>query len=203
MTSKPRGPLADHVERDPYEEPRTLNLPEGAIVQRALSALAPGHPPDRLLVASRASLPQNVIGATVGGPCCVCGEAVWLSPSSVRALRKPGLRIVCVGCVALKAIELLAADEPTETERARDENGCLQFARLFTIYERPSDYPGFYVVREWRADRDGNAVPADRDPLLLPTLETARMALHTIAPWATLHLPRTPEDDPVIVESWV
>lgn len=68
---------------------------------------------------------------------------------------------------------------------------------LFTIYERPKDYPTCFVVRKWiihGAEPEPGGVVA-----LSKTLDGARKS---IPPGLTC-LTRNVEDDPVIVETWL
>ena len=67
---------------------------------------------------------------------------------------------------------------------------------LWVIYERPSDYPDSYVVRMWhvtaRYQEAGEAKA-------FPTLEEARAHI----PKSLWPIPRSPEDDEKIVETWI
>jgi hypothetical protein len=72
----------------------------------------------------------------------------------------------------------------------------------YTIYANPSDYPGQYVVRGWtiRVPYESVSAEFDETPLLVcATLSEARRVL----PVGLMRALREPEDDPVIVESWV
>lgn len=69
---------------------------------------------------------------------------------------------------------------------------------MWTIYEHPADYPDRYVARLWVVTagqrRDSGSFLAS------PDLELIRHFLQN-----QLHLtviPRSPDDDPVILESW-
>jgi hypothetical protein len=69
---------------------------------------------------------------------------------------------------------------------------------VFVIYENPSDFPGRFVVRVQRVS-NGFVVPA-RDLLAnCSDLAEARRCL----PPGLVRMPRHPEDDPVIVETWI
>jgi hypothetical protein len=68
---------------------------------------------------------------------------------------------------------------------------------LFTIYEKPRDYPHGYVVRRWVTD--GGPEPHPREAMVAATLEEAR----ALVPPDLYRLQRSPEDDPCIVESWI
>jgi hypothetical protein len=65
----------------------------------------------------------------------------------------------------------------------------------FTIYHRPDDAPDHWVVREWRIFR-GNAEPGPAR--IVDSLEDAR----AIVPAGMICIPRAPDDDPKIVETW-
>lgn len=66
---------------------------------------------------------------------------------------------------------------------------------VWTIYEKPSDHPAFFVARP-HSSRRGAPVAF---VLLAPTLDGVRELL----PPGLTRLPRDPTDDPVIVESWI
>lgn len=71
--------------------------------------------------------------------------------------------------------------------------------RMFTIYHWPSDVPDAeYVVREWTFV-EGEPVPA-----LAYQKASSLQAARALVPFEADHcLPRSPEDDPVIVEVWI
>ncbi|CAM8631602.1 hypothetical protein [Sphingobium cupriresistens] len=68
---------------------------------------------------------------------------------------------------------------------------------MWVITENPTDFPGQFVAREWLL---GNGVHAVTDNHhVAPTLDDVRDLLPPF-----LHrLARDPNDDPVIVESWI
>ena len=68
---------------------------------------------------------------------------------------------------------------------------------MWVIYERPRDYPEYFVVRRWRVDRAGAS--ALEACALVASLADAREHV----PRGAVNIGREPEDDPVIVESWV
>lgn len=68
---------------------------------------------------------------------------------------------------------------------------------MWTIYERPSDFPNDFVVRRCVASADG--VKFDLEAQTAPTLEEARK----LVPPFLYNIGRKPDDDPVIVEVWV
>lgn len=78
--------------------------------------------------------------------------------------------------------------------------------RMFTIYRKPRDYPGSYVVRACTVTRDGLIV-TDAEPLALVSAEQgeerALEALRKQLPRGLARLVRADADDPVIVEVWL
>lgn len=83
----------------------------------------------------------------------------------------------------------------TGTQMSRDEldkkAGPLP---IITIYAQPTDYPEHFVARLFAMDKPTEYIWLSRT--LEPLRETARQLQLT-------HFPRNPEDDPVIVESWL
>ena len=68
--------------------------------------------------------------------------------------------------------------------------------RMFTIFDRPTDYPRHFVVRAFTI-AVGGPVPNDRVQLA-DSLDEAR----ALIPEGLACMTRSPEDDPVIVETW-
>lgn len=70
----------------------------------------------------------------------------------------------------------------------------------YAIYFNPSDFPGKYVLRRW-AIKEGVPFPLpDPSPTYVAdTLSEVRAQV----PAGLVHLHRHPEDDPVIVETWM
>lgn len=66
------------------------------------------------------------------------------------------------------------------------------FPPIFTIYRNPRDFPNRIVVRAWY----GN-VPSPVH-LVLDSVGDARAVLHGLC-----FLPRSENDDPAIIESWI
>lgn len=83
-------------------------------------------------------------------------------------------------------------------------NGCLTVGELklmnlleiWSITEKPTDYPEFFVARKWVI---GQTPEATNEVLLGETLEEVRAKL----PPGLHRMNRSPEDDPVLVESWL
>ena len=68
---------------------------------------------------------------------------------------------------------------------------------VYVVYYDPSDYPGLYVVRRQVAGR--GTVTTDREPLTVAkTLKEARQCI----PAGLERFQPSPDDDPVIVETW-
>lgn len=67
----------------------------------------------------------------------------------------------------------------------------------WTVYERPRDFPHCWVAREFLI-RSGETVATD-NMIIGPTLDMVRSAL----PPGLVCIPRSPEDEPHIVESWI
>lgn len=66
---------------------------------------------------------------------------------------------------------------------------------VWTIYEKPKDFPGVFVARPY-SSRAG--APCDF-VMVAATLEAVRDLL----PPGLCRMPRQPGDDPVIVETWI
>ena len=79
--------------------------------------------------------------------------------------------------------------------RSFDLNSLMQITRLplICVYNNPSDYPGKYVARVWDVDRPTNVVA------IADSLEEIREA----KPPEMMIMDRIPNDDPVIVETWI
>lgn len=69
---------------------------------------------------------------------------------------------------------------------------------MWTIYERPLDYPAGYVVRRWHVLPEGQ-MQADLAAQYAGTLEEARATI----PPGLVRLGRAPADDPSILEVWL
>ena len=72
---------------------------------------------------------------------------------------------------------------------------------IWTVYQKPLDYPGHFVARRWEnLIVDGAPVSrATADVLVAPDLDGLRAQL----PAGLVRLDRQPGDGPVIVESWL
>ncbi len=67
----------------------------------------------------------------------------------------------------------------------------------YVIYDRPLDYPNHVVVRIWNLD-GGQLKPT----IFFMTFKTLAKARKFIPP-GLVRTERLPEDDPVILESWL
>lgn len=67
---------------------------------------------------------------------------------------------------------------------------------MWTIFDRPADHPGHFVVRGFDVTRDGPV--ATDDIQLADSLDEARR----LVPRGLYCMPRSPGDEPQIVETW-
>lgn len=68
----------------------------------------------------------------------------------------------------------------------------------WTIYQNPRDFPGQYVTRRWVAV--GGEPINDPEPLYVgQSLQAAR----EVIPWDACCMNRQPDDDPVVLETWI
>ncbi len=70
---------------------------------------------------------------------------------------------------------------------------------IWVVYDHPSDYPDCFVVRCQYAQRDGT-IRCDPEVHSFNKLESARA---WCAQKGLIRVERFPDDDPVIVESWL
>jgi hypothetical protein len=68
---------------------------------------------------------------------------------------------------------------------------------IWTIYDRPTDYPDSYVVRPWILS-SGSEHPIPGAAVAAPDLDAAR----DLVPAGSFRMERNPDDDPCIVETW-
>jgi hypothetical protein len=68
---------------------------------------------------------------------------------------------------------------------------------IWTIYEKPSDWPVGWVTRCFKILPGGKSEPGEA--FFCMTLEDARKCV----PPTLYRMERAPEDDPVIVETWI
>jgi len=72
-----------------------------------------------------------------------------------------------------------------------------EMLEMFIIYYRPKDHPTLYVLRKWHIG--AGALRPDDEFALGATLDEIR----SLVPDYCVRLERDPNDDPVIVESWL
>ena len=65
---------------------------------------------------------------------------------------------------------------------------------MWVIYDHPSDWPDWYVAREWIGEQPGSCVTLERD------LERLRDRMRRMG---LVCLARFEQDDPKILETWV
>jgi hypothetical protein len=70
---------------------------------------------------------------------------------------------------------------------------------MWTVYERPSDFPEHYVARRFEISKEG-PVPSNA-VVLAPDLDLLRGALMDMG--LSVRLERNPEDEAQIVETWM
>lgn len=68
--------------------------------------------------------------------------------------------------------------------------------KLWVVYDHPTDFPDSFAARLWLTDRPTGEV------LVADTLDDIRAAIAGLMPGAVC-LMRQPDDDPVIVETWL
>lgn len=70
---------------------------------------------------------------------------------------------------------------------------------MWTVYDHPADYPDKFVARRFEVDRTG---PRVTDSIIIADdIETIRDVLQF--EMHLVKLMRSPEDDPVIMETWL
>lgn len=70
---------------------------------------------------------------------------------------------------------------------------------VWTIYDHPLDFPDSYVARQWLVGETG--LQATANVVQSQDLEVLRTMM--LVDLGLTCLPRSPEDDPKVVESWV
>ena len=68
---------------------------------------------------------------------------------------------------------------------------------MFTITDHPSDWPNFYVARLWLT-----LPKAEPMPLVIMDTDLERIQ-ETMEALGLVKLMRSPDDNPIIVESWI
>jgi hypothetical protein len=70
---------------------------------------------------------------------------------------------------------------------------------IWTVYDHPRDYPHCYVARKFLVGGLADELPTD-EVITAPTLDEIRELMERRG---LTCLRRAPEDDPVIVETWI
>lgn len=131
------------------------------------------------------------------------GDRHWIPPwewdftpenATAIAAKLPGTPITCPHCLAGKPAPICSTDP--------------RLLRMWTIYERPRDYPEGYVAREWRIVPQRTEVSIEK--LVAPTLDEIRSALDARLKAIgrgglamLVRVARSPQDEPQIVETWM
>lgn len=80
-----------------------------------------------------------------------------------------------------------------------DSNMTKVFMTMWTIYDHPTDFPDYYVAREYKISVDNTHGPTDNFIKALDLdLLRAKMHIKGLTPLA-----RDPSDDPKIIETWI
>lgn len=70
---------------------------------------------------------------------------------------------------------------------------------IWTLYDNPKDYPGMFVLREWAITGGDEPQPLP-GTFVAPRIETLRSQMEGMG---LTCLPRSPGDEPHIVECWI
>ena len=70
--------------------------------------------------------------------------------------------------------------------------------RVWTVYDHPKDYPDRYVARLFEVDGNGPHATG-----IITTSETLEDLQDELEALGLVRLMRLPEDDPVILETWL
>jgi hypothetical protein len=71
---------------------------------------------------------------------------------------------------------------------------------MWTVYDRPDDFPNVVVARMWRISP--GRTESTEDIIVGPTLQAVRAALLRKSP-GLVCMPRSSSDGPSIVETWL
>jgi hypothetical protein len=73
--------------------------------------------------------------------------------------------------------------------------------RMWTLYENPRDFPGMFVLREWAVTGNPDGEPRPLPGVFVaPRLEPLRAEMERRG---LFRMPRNPDDEPQIVETWI
>jgi hypothetical protein len=109
--------LADEMVRDPGIL-RIVHVEGEPLVRVVLSRLYAKLGMNTVvipLIASHHSEEKRIIDAKLDGPCLVCGEAVWLSPTS-QSIRSKNVVLLCWLCVVQEARDVLTSLGATSSQ---------------------------------------------------------------------------------------
>lgn len=74
----------------------------------------------------------------------------------------------------------------------------MEFIQMFTIYDHPKDYPGCYIARKWLIGP--GSVNATTDIIIGTDVSKIREKIKKLG---FSRIPRSVNDDPVILETWM
>lgn len=79
----------------------------------------------------------------------------------------------------------------------------MEHLEIWTVYDRPLDFPGNIVVRCSRVYQDGRIEPAPNDSPGCALFLDLKSAREWLEKKALTRIPRAPFDQPHIVECWL
>jgi len=156
--------------------------------------------------------------------CPACG-AVFDRASGSGSKPEPGSLSICIRCAAmlqftstLELAELTAAEFlelPDDVQRelrrisaAVVTTGAMVQSRqpkperpalsMWTIYDHPSDLPEYFVARQWLTAPDAPVATS----LVIKSITLERLR-EILSAQGLVCMPRAPNDDPGIVETWL
>lgn len=146
--------------------------------------------------------------------CGMCGHQVWIGPKQETVAAKAreqskDVHYVCFPCSFYLQFMFKTPEDNTDLKvaRAGDEGGTYKLApevtnrkcmEIFTIYDHPNDVPNKFVLRRWTVKANSVPVP-DAGYQTADTLDGIR----ALIPPGLHCMPRNPQDDPKVVESWI
>lgn len=68
---------------------------------------------------------------------------------------------------------------------------------MWVVYDHPTDYPFGYLARRWRVGSESAEATDER------VVGISLAAVRAQLPVGLVRLARAPEDDPVVVETWL
>lgn len=70
---------------------------------------------------------------------------------------------------------------------------------VYMIYSNPSDYPGLFVLQRWNMARG----PGDEVRHTVLAVERDFARIRELVPKGLTRIPRSPTDNPIVVEAWM